>query len=353
MLLEDLAADDFRRPNAEEILNAVNRASALTTQLLAFSRRQVAQPKTIDVNELVLNMDKMLRRLIGEDVELVTALSPDTGKIQADPAQIEQVIMNLVVNSRDAMPEGGRITLETANTKLDEQYARNHLTVRPGDYVMFSVLDTGHGMDEETRTHIFEPFFTTKEQGKGTGLGLAQVYGIVKQSGGDIAVSSTPGQGTSICVYLPRAFGAAMSDLRERPETEHGEGTETVLLVEDEDEVRRLVSELLQQRGYTVLAAAQPDEALEICNFHRGPIELLLTDMVMPQMSGRELASRVQWLRPDVRVLFMSGYAQDPAAVDIETGIAFLRKPFTPAVLARTIREVLESEIRGLGAAAE
>lgn len=352
MLLEDLGAGHAGRSNAEEILHAVNRASSLTTQLLAFSRRQVAQPKTIDINELVLNMDKMLRRLIGEDIELVTALSPDAGRVEADPAQIEQVIMNLVVNSRDAMPEGGRITIETASTALDQEYTRHHLTAGPGPYVMLSVLDSGHGMDEETRAHIFEPFFTTKEQGKGTGLGLALVYGAVKQSGGDIAVSSAVGQGTSIRVYLPRSSGAAAPDVRERPDTDRGEGTETVLLVEDEDEVRRLVTELIEQRGYTVLAAANAHEAIDICNSYHGPIELLLTDIIMPGMNGTELAEKVAWIRPDMKVLLMSGYTED----EIPGGLprtAFLRKPFTPAVLTRTIREVIETQARGLGAAAE
>jgi PAS domain S-box-containing protein len=351
MLVEDLAGDDVCRANAEEILHAVDRASALTTQLLAFSRRQVAQPKTIDVNDLVLNMDKMLRRLIGEDIELVTVLSPDTGKIHADPAQIEQVLMNLVVNSRDAMPEGGRITIETANIAFDEQHA-SPSTTRRGPYVVLSVLDSGQGMDEETKAHIFEPFFTTKPQGKGTGLGLAQVYGIVQQSGGTISVTSAPGQGTSVRVLLPRAFGAVSTDTRERLDSNGRHGTETVLLVEDEDEVRRLVSEVLEQRGYTVLAAAQPNEAIEICNAHRGPIELLLTDVVMPQMGGRELAERAAWIRPAMRVLFMSGYTEEAVAGAGGAGFAFLRKPFTPEVLTRKIREVLEAEPRGFTAAA-
>jgi PAS domain S-box-containing protein len=353
MLVEDLAGEDACRSNAEEILHVVDRASALTTQLLAFGRRQVAQPKTIDVNELVLNIDKMLRRLIGDNIELVTALSPDAGRIHADPAQIEQVLMNLLVNSRDAMPEGGRITVETANATLEEQQASNPLAARPGQYVVLSVLDSGHGMDEETRAHIFEPFFTTKEQGKGTGLGLAQVYGIVKQSGGEIVVASAPGQGTCMRVFLPRAYGAVAADARERPEAEGGHGTETVLVVEDQDEVRRLVSELLEQRGYTVLSAAQPQDAIAICNAHAGPIELLLTDVVMPQMGGRELAEKTAWIRPAMKVLFMSGYTEEVLAGIGEPGFAFLRKPFTPAVLAHKIREVLEAEPRGLPATAE
>ncbi|MGE5647632.1 MAG: ATP-binding protein [Acidobacteriota bacterium] len=355
MLLEDLEKQPASRASVEEILRAVDRACALTTQLLTFSRRQVSPPKTVDVNDLVLNMDKMLRRVIGEHIELVTALSPAAGKINADPGQIEQVIMNLVVNSRDAMPEGGRITIETANATLDEEYARIHLTARPGEYVTLSVIDTGAGMDEKTRAHIFEPFFTTKEQGKGTGLGLAQVYGIVKQCDGEITVESAPRQGTRVEIYLPRISGAAWAGEEEPDEQDRGVGTETVLLVEDEDYVRRLVREVLEQHGYTVLPAAEPRQAIEICRNYRGRIELLLTDVVMPQMSGRELADRAGWIRPDMRVLFMSGYTDDSVSgiAAGESGTAFLRKPFTPAVLTRKIREVLETSPQGLGAAAE
>jgi PAS domain S-box-containing protein len=355
MLLEDLRDRPACRGNVDEILRVVDRASALTSQLLAFSRRQVAQPKTIEINALVLNMDKMLRRVIGEDIELVTALSPDAGKINADLGQVEQVIMNLVVNSRDAMPDGGRITIETANARLDKEYARVHLTTRPGDYVMLSVIDTGHGMDEETRARIFEPFFTTKEQGKGTGLGLAQVYGIVKQGDGEITVTSAPAQGTRIQIYLPRVFGVVAADALEQTEEGRTVGTETVLLVEDEDEVRRLVQEILEEHGYTVLPAAQPQDAVEICQAYRGRIELLLTDVVMPQMGGRELAERAGRIRPDIKVLFMSGYTEDatPGVGVPEPGEPFLKKPFTPAALTRKIREILEQPERKMGAAAE
>jgi two-component system, cell cycle sensor histidine kinase and response regulator CckA len=355
MLLEDLKDQPACRGNVDEILRVVDRASALTTQLLAFSRRQVAQPKTIEMNALVLNMDKMLRRVIGEDIELVTALSPDAGKINADSGQIEQAIMNLVVNSRDAMPKGGRITIETANATLDKEFVRTHLTTRPGDYVMLSVIDAGHGMDEDTRAHIFEPFFTTKEQGKGTGLGLAQVYGIVKQGDGEITVTSAPGQGTRIQIYLPRVFGVVSADAAEQKDEGRDRGTETVLLVEDEDEVRRLVQEVLEQHGYKVLSAAQPQEAMEICQKHRGRIELLLTDMVMPRMSGRELAERAARIRPDLKVVLMSGYTDDAALGPsfLDPDLAFLKKPFTPAALTRKIREVLEKSERGMGAAAQ
>jgi two-component system, cell cycle sensor histidine kinase and response regulator CckA len=355
MLLGDLAAEAAPRANVEEILKAVDRASALTVQLLAFSRRQIAQPKTIDVNDLVLNMDKMLRRVIGEDIELVTALSPDAGKVHADSGQLEQVIVNLVVNSRDALPEGGRITIETANATLDEAYARTHLKAKAGEYVMLSVMDTGHGMDEETKAHIFEPFFTTKELGKGTGLGLAQVYGIVKQSGGEIAVTSDLGAGTRIRIYLPRIFGKASADAPRETDTDLQAGTETVLLVEDEDDVRRLVYEVLEQHGYTVLPAAQPQEAIDICRSYRGRIDLLLTDVVMPRMGGRDLAEKAAEIRPDMKVLYMSGYTEDAmlGASFGEAGVAFLRKPFTPVVLTRKIRDVLEERSRGLGAAVE
>jgi len=253
-----------------------------------------------------------------------------------------------VVNSRDALPEGGRITIETANVTLDQAYARTHLKVKAGEYVMLSVMDTGHGMDEETRAHIFEPFFTTKAQGKGTGLGLAQVYGIVKQSGGEISVSSEPHAGTRIQIYLPRIFGKVSADEPRDTDTDLLAGTETVLLVEDEDDVRRLVYEVLEQHGYTVLPAAQPQEAMDICRSYRGRIDLLLTDVVMPQMGGRELAERTTSLRPDMKVLYMSGYTEDATlgAGIGESEVAFLRKPFTPVVLTKKIRDVLETRPR-------
>ena len=326
MLLEQSESNAVMRANAEEILRTAERASALTCQLLEFSKPQSAEPGPVSINELVLDMDKMLRRVIGEHIELVTALSPDAGMIKAEPAQIEQVIMNLVVNARDAVPDGGRITIETASETIG------------GEVVVLSVLDNGVGMDEETRARIFEPFFTTKGQGKGTGLGMATVYAIVKQAKGEITVTSAPERGTAIRVYLPRVRLAAVKP-QPRPEVSHRQrGTETVLLVEDEDTVRRLVSGLLEQHGYTVLPAALPQEAIALCASHNGAIHLLLTDAVMPQMSGRALAEEAGRIRPDLRVLLMSGYTEDAG----EPGAAFLRKPFTPGVLTRKVREVLD-----------
>jgi len=333
MLLEEPGDAAAIRSQAEEILRTTERASALTCQLLEFSRPQDGEARAVGINDLVLDMDKMLRRVIGEHIELVAALSPDAGMIHADGAQIEQVIMNLVLNARDAVEAGGRITIETSSE-----------TIGAGEYAVLSVLDNGVGMDEETRTRMFEPFFTTKGRGKGTGLGMATVYAIVKQAGGEIDVVSAPERGTAIRVYLPRVRPAATETgtgpevgLRQR-------GTETVLLVEDEDEVRRLVSGVLEHHGYTVLPAARPNEAIALCASHGGAIDLLLTDAVMPEMSGRTLAARVGNMRPDLRVLLMSGYAED--ALEgwglAGAGGAFLRKPFTPTVLTRKIREVLD-----------
>lgn len=342
MLLDDLGEGNTLRTNAEEILRAVERASALTNQLLAFSRRQTAQPKPVDLSMLVLNMDKMLRRVIGEDIELVTEFAPGLGIVKADPGQIEQVVMNLVVNSRDAMPDGGRITIETANAVLDKEYARRHIGVTPGDYVMLAVSDTGAGMDEMTRAHMFEPFFTTKEQGKGTGLGMSTVYGIVQQSGGDIAVTSEPGKGTRIAIYLARAEGSVSVEEEKQTLQEKRGGTQTILLVEDEDELRKLVQDVLQQHGYTVLAAAAPEEAIALCAAHPGEIHLMLTDVVMPQMNGCELAHLLARERPGMYVILMSGYTQDATILD-DGNLPFLRKPFTPAALTRKIRQVLDS----------
>jgi two-component system, cell cycle sensor histidine kinase and response regulator CckA len=343
MVLDEPEDPGAVRAHTEEILRTSERASALTCQLLQFSKPQTAEPKAIAINELILNMDKMLRRVIGEQIELVTALSPDAGNIYADPAQIEQVIMNLVVNARDAVAAGGRITIETAARTLDE------------GRVVLSVLDSGVGMDEETRARIFEPFFTTKEQGKGTGLGMATVYAIVKQSRGEITVTSAPERGTAIRVYLPRIRRTA-------PEPDAGpevgrrqRGTETVLLVEDEDEVRRLLSDVLEHNGYKVLSAAQPQEAIALCTSHDGAIDLLLTDAVLPQMSGRALAEQAGGMRPNLRVLLMSGYTED--ALDVcapgEPGAAFLRKPFTPTLLTQKIREVLDAGEPEQGRSAE
>lgn len=311
--------------------------------LLAFGRKQVLQPRVIDLNAVITDLSKMLRRLIGEDLELIMVLAPEAGQVNADPGQIEQAVVNLVVNARDAMPHGGKIVIETAQVELDESYAGKHIAVLRGEYVMLAVSDSGTGMDAETQKHMFEPFFTTKELGKGTGLGLATVYGIVKQSGGNIWVYSELGVGATFKIYLPRIEKAVETVKLAAPSTELLEGTETILLAEDDPMVRILVRDLLLEHGYQVLAAADGDEALMLCERHGGAIDLMVTDLVMPRMSGRELAKRLDQLRPEVKVLYMSGYT-DGAIVHhgvLDAGVAFLNKPFTPDVLLRKVREVL------------
>ena len=349
-----------QRKSLEEIRNAADRATALTRQLLAFSRKQVLSPKALNLNLLVGEMDKMLRRLIREDVELVTVLEPNLGQVRADPGQMEQVILNLALNARDAMPGGGQVSLETANVELEGTYARGELFLVPGSYVMISVSDTGMGMDEEVKAHLFEPFFTTKEGGKGQGLGLSAVYGIVKQSGGTIAVESEKGRGTTFKVFLPRVDKEAVPAFTAAP-SEFLKGVETVLLVEDEEAVRTLVREILLMHGYNVLEARQGGEAILISQRHDGPIHLLLTDIVMANMSGKELAEHLKPLRPEMRVLFISGYSEEsvltgpggfkpgfPAEPGREGASAytdaFLAKPFTPKTLATKVREVLDGK---------
>jgi signal transduction histidine kinase/DNA-binding response OmpR family regulator len=343
LLLDNTNSEDPARASLEEIKKAGQRAAALTHQLLAFSRQQVLAPKVLDLNVAVADMDKMLRRVIGEDIDLVTAHGAELGRVKADPGQIEQVIMNLAVNARDAMPQGGKLTLETANLYLGESYAQGHVPITPGAYVMLAVTDTGCGMDKETQGRIFEPFFTTKERGGGTGLGLATVYGIVQQSGGVIWVYSEVGQGTTFKIYLPRVeeVGTTPEPTRARPAPPRG--SETILVVEDEEPLRRLVRTVLRANGYTVLEASRGEEALRICEHQLGIIHLMLTDVVMPQMNGRELATRVASMRPETKVLFMSGYT-DNAIVHqgvLDAGAAFMQKPFTPDALARKVREVL------------
>ena len=326
LLLNRLDANDPLRRNAEEIQEAAKRATALTQQLLAFSRKQVLQPKVLELNAVVTEVEKMLRRLIGEDIELAATLDLALGRVKADPGQIEQIILNLAVNARDAMPQGGRLTLRTANVTLDQAYARQHRGARPGPHVLLAVSDTGVGMDAETQSHIFEPFFTTKDAGKGTGLGLSTVYGIVKQSGGTIWVESAPGRGTTFEIYLPLVEKAAASgELHPALPAPPPGGTETILVVEDEMSVRRLAAEFLGSNGYTVLEAQDGGEALQVCEEHRGPIHLLITDVVMPGMSGWELAVRLAGRRPEMKVIYMSGYTDDAIVQHgvLEEGIIF------------------------------
>ena len=340
-----LPDDEDLRSSLREIHHAGERAAALTRQLLAFSRKQVLQPRLLDLNAVVSEVEKLLRRLIGEDVELVTQLDPALGNVKADPGQLEQVLINLAVNARDAMPEGGTLTIETANAVLDTGFAMANPGARSGEYAVLTVADTGIGMSDDVRSHAFEPFFTTKEQGKGTGLGLATAYGIVKQSDGYITVESEPGRGAAFRIYFPRAAGAAAaSGLGEHPPLSP-RGTETILLVEDETGVRRLSCTILESQGYTVLEAASGAEALEIARSHTGEIHLLATDVVMPGMSGRVLWDRLRALHPGPRVLFMSGYTDDAIARHgvLEPGIAFLQKPFTPFGLAQKVRDVLDA----------
>jgi signal transduction histidine kinase/CheY-like chemotaxis protein len=338
-----LGPADPMRKNLAEIKKAGDRAASLTRQLLAFSRKQIFQEKVVDLNSIVADMDKMLRRLIGEDIDLVSLLEPSLRPIKADPGQIEQVLLNLAVNARDAMPRGGKLTIETGHATLDEGYVKSHLMAQTGRYVMLAVSDTGTGMAAETQKHIFEPFFTTKEVGKGTGLGLATVYGVVKQSSGDIWVYSKPGQGTTFKIYLPIAEDSADPEAVANP-TEVPQGQGTILLVEDEELVRNLAGEILGTKGYQVLTAANGVEALRVCTEHVGQIDLMVTDVVMPQMGGRELAERMALIRRDMSVLYMSGYTDDAVVRHgvLDEEMPFLQKPFTPDTLARKVSELLE-----------
>jgi PAS domain S-box-containing protein len=343
LLAAQIDAGSPARRDLDEIIHAGRRAASLTRQLLAFSRRQILQLKVLSLNTIVADLDKMLRRLIGEDVELRTVLDPALGLTKADPTQVEQVIMNLAVNARDAMPRGGSLVIETRNADLDENYARNHADVQPGRYVMLSVSDNGVGMSGETRNHIFEPFFTTKARDKGTGLGLSTVYGIVKQSGGSIFVYSEPGHGTTFKIYLPRADEQSPA---RKPDSARpaARGTETILVVEDEGGVRMLIRAILEVNGYRVLEAARGREALDILAQNPSAVALMITDVVMPEMSGRELAERARTAAPDMKVLFISGYT-DEAIVQhgvLRPGIPFLQKPFTHEALAQKIRSLLD-----------
>jgi two-component system cell cycle sensor histidine kinase/response regulator CckA len=344
MAQRQLGPESPVRARVDQMVKAAERAAGLTRQLLAFSRKQVMQPKLLDLNGLVTDSNKMLGRLIGEDIEVVIQPAPGLGTVNADPGQIEQIIFNLAVNARDAMPKGGRLTLATANVELDAAYAAIHPPATPGRYVMLAVSDTGIGMDAETQRRIFEPFFTTKPEGQGTGLGLATVYGIVKQSGGQIWVYSEPGRGTTFKVYLPRVDGPAEPLRPAGPLAEPARGHETILLVEDTETLREMIQESLEERGYRVLVASNGEEALALARESKGLIDLVLTDVVMPKLGGGDLAKLLSALRPKIRVLYMSGYTNGAISehgVPGE-GVVLLEKPFTAEKLARAVRQALD-----------
>jgi two-component system cell cycle sensor histidine kinase/response regulator CckA len=343
LVVDSLSAGVPERDDVGEMLAAARRASALTRQLLAFSRRQGLNPQPVNLNDVVSNVEKMLRRVIGENIEFVTRLWPALGPVLIDPSQVEQIILNLAINARDAMPDGGKLMLETANIEFDEHYAETHADVSPGPYAMLAVTDTGFGMDAATQARIFEPFFTTKEVGKGTGLGLSTVYGIVRQNGGHIGLHSEIRHGTSFRVHLPRLSGAAETPSRRvkaAPITGHG----TILLVEDDEALRLIAARILRERGYVVLATGSPSEAREACANHGAGIDLLLTDVVMPETSGPKLAQELCRAQPSLRVLYMSGYSGSEMRHGdrLDLGSGYLEKPFTPAGLAEKVREVLQ-----------
>jgi len=342
ILLTALPATDPNRSAVEQIMKAGECAATLTGQLLSYSRRQVLQPKLLNLNELIYGMEAMLRRLIGEDIEFRFSPGAEIGQVKADPGQIEQVVMNLAVNARDAMPNGGVLTLSTDNVDLDHQAASTHGALQPGQYVSLVVTDNGSGMDADTRAHLFEPFFTTKSQGQGTGLGMTTVFRIVKQSSGGMEVASEPGSGTSVKVYLPRLNRPAAA-VAEPLVAHAGRGSETILLVEDEEQVRNLVRDTLRRQGYTVLEASHAAAARRAVAAYKHPIHLLIADVVMPKEGGRDMAAGLLLRRPEMKVLFMSGYT-DPAVVDggLPPSWAFIQKPFTPSALSRKVREVLE-----------
>jgi two-component system cell cycle sensor histidine kinase/response regulator CckA len=342
--LLEIKEKDSLKGNIEEIKAAADRAASLTRQLLAFSRRQVLDMKVLDLNVIIRDLEKMLRRMIGEDIDLITSLADDLGAVKTDPGWIEQVIMNLAVNARDAMPSGGKLIIETNNAELDEPYARSHVAIKPGRYVKLSVNDTGIGIAPEVREHLFEPFFTTKKKGKGTGLGLSTVYGIVKQSGGDILAYSEPGLGTTFNIYLPRMDESLENVNKKVTREELPGGGETILVVEDEEDVRRLAVRILERQGYTVLEAACGNDALVLSKERKEPIDMVLTDVVMPGMSGRQLADQLIHLHPKMKVLYMSGYTDNAVFHHgiLGEGVNYIQKPFTIGGLMKKMREVLD-----------
>jgi PAS domain S-box-containing protein len=345
LILAELDPQDSFRADLEQVCEAGKRASTLTAQLLAFGRKQILKPEILNLNTVLAQMDSMLRRLIGEDIELITLAQPHLRLVNADFVQIEQIIMNLAVNARDAMLEGGKLTIETANADLDEIYAQQHPMVQPGRYAMLAVRDTGTGMDDETRSHIFEPFFTTKQKGRGTGLGLSTVYGIVQQSSGHIWVYSEPGQGTTFKIYFPEAAGTPKAPVEKTESKLILTGSETLLVVEDEEAVRTLAVRILREHGYTVLSASDGEEALRLARAYKELIHMVLTDVIMPGISGNTLVTRLRISRPRIKSLFISGYTDDAIVHHgiLDSGIAFLQKPFSIESLTRKVREVLES----------
>ncbi|HTS18471.1 MAG TPA: ATP-binding protein [Verrucomicrobiae bacterium] len=345
LLVEQIQTGKLSPESVEEVQSAAQRASQLTRQLLAFSRKQVLQPKVLNLNDVVVGIEKMTRRLIGEDIELRTVLTPSLGLVTADPGQIEQVILNLVVNARDAMPHGGRILIETNNVNLDQASSYKHRQLEPGDYVMLVITDTGVGMTDSVKEHLFEPFFTTKGPGKGTGLGLATCFGIVRQSGGDIRVYSEPNRGTAFKIFFPRTGQSAATEVPASANASPNRGSETVLLIEDEASVRRLAGSVLRSCGYIVHEACDGAEALQLLSSEHSPrFDLIVSDMVMPRMGGKEVLECVQLKQPRIKVLLVSGYTDD-ALVDrgaLGPGVAFLEKPFSARQLAQRVREVLD-----------
>jgi two-component system cell cycle sensor histidine kinase/response regulator CckA len=345
MALEDIAKQRDCRELLHESMQAGQRAAALTRQLLAFSRRQVLEPKVLDLNAIVVEAQRLLRRLIGEDVVLTTSLDPALRKIKADPVQLEQILLNLTVNARDAMPHGGKLFIETSNVDLDASHGFREGEIRPGRYVMLAVSDTGHGMDAKTRARIFEPFFTTKERGRGTGMGLSTVYGIVQQSGGYVWVYSEVGHGTTFKIYLPESRSGTTEVVEAAPTPTTARGTETLLLVEDETAVRAIAKRMLESHGYRVLDAAGGEHALRIAEEFPEPIDLLVTDVIMPNMPGNRLAAQLRASRPETRVLYVSGYTDNSISHHgvLDEGVAFLQKPFSHETLSRKVREVLDA----------